>query len=196
MKNQNQFVYSVVTSEAIRQFEDDQKKELGRKLKKIYQLKVSLIGISRDTWRRVLIPNGLNFAEFHEVIQCLFEWKNIHYYEFEAKKQIITLEERNGLGTAKLVDRTLIDAYIEKNEKLKYTYDFHEEWVHEILIEDIFTRRDAKTLQYKKFPVCTEINQPAPLEETRKRIKYGRQTYTTINTKLRLLPCYQGLMQQ
>lgn len=194
MENQNQFVYSVVSSEMIQQSEDEKKKSSRRKPKKIYQLKIRIKDISRDTWRRVLIPSGLNFAELHDIIQCLFEWKNLHYYEFEVGTQIIALEERNGLGIAKLVDQTLIDPYIRKHAKIKYIYDFHDEWIHEILVEDIFTKRDIKYLNYKKFPICTQMNQSAPIEECRGRIKYGRQTFTNINTRLRLLPCYQGLM--
>lgn len=38
------------------------------------------------------------------------------------------------------------------------------------------------------------MKQPGPLEETRSRLKYGKQTFTSINTRLRLLPFYRGLM--
>lgn len=195
MENQKQFVYSVVNAEEEQQhLEEEQKKDIRRKPNKVYQVKIKLKDVSRDVWRRALIPNGLTFVELHEIIQRLFEWQDKHYYEFEAKGQTIALEVRNGLGLAKLVDQTLIDHYMEKGEKIQYIYDFREEWLHEILVEDIFTKREVRELTYKKFPVCTQMKQPGPLEETRSRLKYGKQTFTSINTRLRLLPFYRGLM--
>jgi hypothetical protein len=49
----------------------------------VYQLKVSLRGISPQIWRRVLVPADLPLYGLHRVIQIALGWEDYHLHAFK-----------------------------------------------------------------------------------------------------------------
>ena len=47
-----------------------------------YQLKITIEGSHPPIWRRVLIPDGISFADLDRVIEEIFGWEHAHLYEF------------------------------------------------------------------------------------------------------------------
>ena len=35
-----------------------------------------------EVWRRVIVPAGMTFARFHDVIQACFNWLDYHMFDF------------------------------------------------------------------------------------------------------------------
>lgn len=105
-----------------------------------YQLKITLQNTSPPVWRRIWIPCDMTFNDLHEAIQTLFGWLNYHLYGFairscntviicdESEKDIYTDE------TCVYMDTTL-ETYLKEGLKFLYTYDYGDNWVHQIVVE-------------------------------------------------------------
>lgn len=117
-------------------------------LKLTYQFKIKLRGISKPpVWRRVLVPANFTFSGFHAVIQEAFGWWNEHLYCFEDKpySRMLTIAEiheddRDNAPDYNARKFTLGEFYGEKLDskyKLCYVYDFGDDWIHDITLEDI-----------------------------------------------------------
>jgi hypothetical protein len=117
-------------------------------LKLTYQFKIKLRGISKPpVWRRVLVPANFTFSGFHAVIQEAFCWWNEHLYSFGDRpySRMLTIAEVQEDAWSADPDYdarvfTLGEFYGEKldpKHKLCYVYDFGDDWIHDIMLEDI-----------------------------------------------------------
>lgn len=115
-------------------------------LKLTYQFKIKLRGITKPpVWRRVLVPANFTFSGFHAVIQEAFGWWNEHLYCFGDKpySQSLYIAEENkedwyrpDYDARKFTLGELFgDGGIIK--KFCYVYDFGDDWIHDITLEDI-----------------------------------------------------------
>lgn len=49
---------------------------------KVYQLKVSLRGISPLIWRRLLVASSTTIAHLHAIFQVAMGWEDVHLHRF------------------------------------------------------------------------------------------------------------------
>jgi hypothetical protein len=129
---------------------------------KVYQLKISLMGIKPPVWRRVLVPSGINFLDLHRIIQTVMGWCDCHLFEFNIGNRQISLDDDSGIGDPPdfEADKTKINKYFEKGLKFKYIYDFGDYWRHNIIVEDIY--EGDKDEQY---PLCIKGKRQCPPED-------------------------------
>jgi len=121
----------------------------------IYQLKISIDGAKPPVWRRVLVASTLTFATLHHIIQILFDWDDYHLHEFRGKhgiykkREIIEKSLRDG-ETAKDESLYSLEQELKKEgDRLKYVYDFGDDWRHTILLEKILPHEEGK-----RYPRC------------------------------------------
>lgn len=130
-----------------------------QKKHKYYQIKVSIRDTHPPVWRRLLIPEGITFHELNAIIQLAFDWCGYHLYSFEVGATLheegIFIELPNidnwGFRETKNSKTIKIDRYFEEFKRMKFTYDFGDNWIHDILIEKII--EDDEKLKY---PICTK----------------------------------------
>jgi Plasmid pRiA4b ORF-3-like protein len=132
--------------------------------KKTFQLKISLKGAKPPIWRRVLVPNTLPLHQFHLVIQAAMGWTNSHLYsfdtgqgEFEYPDEEYEFDPNRTYDSSKAILGNMLG---EENDKISYTYDFGDNWEHQILLEKI--SEDQKL----NFPVCLKGKRNRPLEDS------------------------------
>jgi hypothetical protein len=103
----------------------------------VYQLKVTLEGVSPPVWRRLLIPGGYTLDRVHRAIQYGMGWHDCHLHSFEAAG--VQYGEPDPDGELALDDELdfRLDAVAAKGDRLRYTYDFGDWWEHEIEVEDV-----------------------------------------------------------
>lgn len=127
---------------------------------KYYEIKVSIRNTHPPVWRRLQIPEGITFHELNAIIQLAFDWCGYHAYNFEVgatmhdKGMFIELPELDdgwGYYETKNSKKEKIDKYFEKYKRLKYTYDFGDDWIHDIVIEKI-VETDIKLVK----PLCVK----------------------------------------
>ncbi len=106
-----------------------------------YQLKIRLLGTKPPVWRRVRVPGDLSLAELHHVIQIAMGWTDTHLHDFRVG------DVRYG-DPDQLSDGWLDDTRDERRarvaqvlpragDRLRYTYDFGDDWQHEVLVESV-----------------------------------------------------------
>lgn len=135
------------------------------------QLKITLRYSRPPIWRRVLVRPDSTFWELHSIIQDLFGWEDCHLHNFERawKRnddryffEVPHEDDFHEPMTGMHVPRDyyyderkekLADWLTEKHPVFWYTYDFGDDWEHEITLEkyvDIPTFAFAKYLGGKR----------------------------------------------
>jgi hypothetical protein len=111
----------------------------------IYQLKITLKEVSKPpVWRRVLVPAGVSLGLLHEVIRLAMGWDGGHLHMFShggsnygPMDPEFELDPDNDPDNEDEDEVLLDDLLEEPGERLSYTYDFGDDWVHEIRLEKV-----------------------------------------------------------
>lgn len=101
-----------------------------------YQLKITIKGSKPSIWRRVVVPKQITFYDLDDIIEEIFGWTHSHLFEFYIKSMGVRFtgapfqeEEDNA--------EECIDAWIREGAVFDYTYDFGDNWEHQIKVEKI-----------------------------------------------------------
>ncbi len=104
--------------------------------KRLYLLKIRLLDIEPEIWRRFVIPASITLDRLHDVIQIVMGWTDTHIHEFTIGKKRYTEypeSEEDGLVCGRY---RLGDLIKQKGRTFSYLYDFGDEWEHELTIEE------------------------------------------------------------
>jgi hypothetical protein len=110
----------------------------------IYQLKVTLEGVTPAIWRRFLVPGRISLAGLHLVLQTVMGWENDHLYKFQVGKRVIGGHPHSVLAPDSMFRRRpnedadtveLRSVAPRQGARLTYVYDFGDNWEHEVLVE-------------------------------------------------------------
>jgi hypothetical protein len=130
----------------------------------ILQVKIILLDVDPPIWRRVLVPASLTLRRLHETIQAAMGWLDQHLYEFQIgdRRYGTPNPEYNPMGSTVANDSAVkLSTLVEKGiDRIHYTYDFGDDWRHEIIIEDI--RPGEPDIDY---PVLVEGARHCPPED-------------------------------
>jgi hypothetical protein len=101
-----------------------------------YLLKIRLLDIEPEIWRRFVVPDSITLDRLHDVIQIVMGWKDYHLHEFTIGKKRYTEwpeYKDDGAEDGKYHLGNLIK---QKGRTFHYLYDFGDSWEHEIILED------------------------------------------------------------
>jgi len=129
-----------------------------RKAEEVIGLKVTLRGI-RPLWRRLEVPTRLSLGGLHDAIQAAMGWGGHHLYVFDVAGR--------SYGDPAMVDDVADDERLTVGGVLKagvrrftYTYDFGDDWEHEIIIEG-----KKAALGGRRYPACTAGKRNCPPDD-------------------------------
>jgi hypothetical protein len=125
----------------------------------VYQLKVGLRGAKPPIWRRLEVPADISLDRLHAVIQVAFDWDDSHLHVFETPYGSFGAPDAE-LGHRAESSVTLEQVAPDPRSKISYTYDFGDDWEHDILVEKAFVRDSAA-----RYPRCTGGRRAAPPED-------------------------------
>lgn len=125
----------------------------------IYQIKVSLRAARPPIWRRLEVPADVSLARLHELIQVAFDWTDSHLHVFETPYGSFGRPDAD-LGHRAASRITLEQVAPAAGDKLRYTYDFGDDWEHDILVEKVLDR-DASVA----YPRCVGGRRAGPPED-------------------------------
>ena len=133
----------------------------------VYQLKITLKEIEPPIWRQILVPQDITFYKLHKIIQAAFGWLDYHLFEFRFDDVVVHIpdpeyapDELHG-GIKELnAKRTKIDDLFVERKKCIYTYDFGDNWEHEVVLEKILPAEEGQ-----HYPLCIAGARHRPPED-------------------------------
>ncbi len=128
----------------------------------VHRVKVSLYGAKPPVWRRLEIPSAMPLNLVHAALQIAFDWHGYHLHAFEtvcgefgSPDQDDDWAERQDETTAMLVQ--VAEA---ERAKVVYSYDFGDDWRHDIVVEKIIPAEPGVA-----YPRCTGGRRDGPPED-------------------------------
>lgn len=128
----------------------------------VHRVKVSLYGAKPPVWRRLEIPSAMPLSLVHAVLQVAFAWHGYHLHAFEtacgefgSPDQDDDWAERQDEATA-----TLAQVAGTERAKVVYSYDFGDDWRHDIVVEKIVPAEQGVA-----YPRCTAGRRDGPPED-------------------------------
>ena len=103
---------------------------------KVYLLKIKLLGIEPEIWRRFIVPGNISLDRMHDVIQIVMGWTDSHLHEFTINKKRYTENPETKEEGTDENGRQLLNLVEKDGASFKYFYDFGDGWEHEVTIED------------------------------------------------------------
>jgi len=102
----------------------------------VYQFHILLLKISPAIWRLVLVPSDQNLADFHDTIQILMGWDDMHLHRFLIHRKAYGMARDGGLWFSDNPKQVPISSlHLRPKERFLYEYDFHAFWQHQIRLE-------------------------------------------------------------
>lgn len=103
----------------------------------VVQLVVTIEDLHLPVWRRLRVPGGYDLHRMHSVIQAAFDWQDEHHHMFEVGgTRVGDPDAWEEVPPGSVVDeRTVFIGEFEVEDRITYTYDFGDNWVHSIVIE-------------------------------------------------------------
>jgi hypothetical protein len=128
----------------------------------VHRVKVSLYGAKPPVWRRLEIPSSMPLNLVHALLQIAFDWHDYHLHVFEtvcgefgSPDQADDWADRQDEATA-----TLAQVAGAEQAKVVYSYDFGDDWRHDIVVEKIIPAEPEVA-----YPRCTGGRRDAPPED-------------------------------
>jgi hypothetical protein len=125
----------------------------------VLSVKVTLRGTKPPIWRRLLLPGALTLADLHEAIQAAMGWKGGHLHAFDI--------DGRQYGDPRAVDDVANESRLTLNGVLKsgvtrfrYSYDFGDDWEHEVVVEKTLPAEAVKSV-----PACIAGKRNCPPED-------------------------------
>lgn len=125
-----------------------------------FQLKITLQGSKPPIWRRVQVAD-CTLDKLHHIIQTAMGWYNCHLHVFEWNDLVFAhpeaeLDEDCYDETQVYLGQLVVDGC----KKLRYSYDFGDDWQHTITVEKTYTPKPGDRL-----PLCVKGVGACPPED-------------------------------
>jgi hypothetical protein len=118
----------------------------------IVQIKVKLLGVTKPPlWRRLQLRADARLDQLHEILQAALGWENHHLHVFSFGDEEFGIPDRE-LGFSDERQVTLGEL-IDLGARFRYTYDFGDDWEHEIVVDDLL---DADPDTHYPVPVAAK----------------------------------------
>jgi hypothetical protein len=102
----------------------------------IVQIKIKLLGVTKPpVWRRVQLRADTRLDQLHEILQAALGWQNYHMHVFSFGEEGFGVPDpERGFSDERQVT---LGELIDLGARFRYTYDFGDDWEHEIVVEDL-----------------------------------------------------------
>jgi len=103
-----------------------------------WRVTITIADITPPIWRTLLIPESLNFAQIHEVLQADFGWTDSHLHRFNIGGVLVgapELDDFTHMFEAEDLRLRDLALYPFADPKILYEYDLGDSWRHWIVFE-------------------------------------------------------------
>jgi hypothetical protein len=135
----------------------------------VLQVKIKLLGVSKPpVWRRLLVPGEIRLDQLHGVIQVAMGWSDYHMHMFSTGAGEYGVPDPE-LGFLDERRTTLSRLLPEPGDRIRYTYDFGDDWEHEITLETVLGAHPEQL-----YPTCVAGKGACPPEDCGSAWGYAR----------------------
>jgi hypothetical protein len=135
--------------------------------KHIFVLRISLKGITPQIWRSVQVPGSFTLGDLHYVIQDAMGWDDAHLHQFEINAVRYGPKGELDFSNFDMEDEddyTLDDLGLVEKQRFFYTYDFEDDWIHQILVSKILPS-EGFSQEDQQYPRCLKGKRACPPED-------------------------------
>jgi hypothetical protein len=125
----------------------------------VYQLKITLAEIKPPIWRRVHVKD-CSLSKLHQVIQAAMGWTNTHLWAFDIDGVDYGDDPEGEMDPSSARKAKLGKFVAEGVKKLRYIYDFGDNWEHIIQVEKVLNADPSL-----KYPRCVDGQRARPPED-------------------------------
>lgn len=125
----------------------------------VHRMKITLRGSKPPIWRRLEVPSEITLQELHAVIQAAFGWQDHHMWVFESGSGAYGLPDPE-LGHRSAASKKLSGVAPGPGARLRYTYDFGDDWEHDVAVEDVLAPEPGMS-----YPRCVTGRRATPPED-------------------------------
>lgn len=127
----------------------------------ILQLKITLKGTKPPIWRRIQVESSNTLGDLHSILQIVIGWTDSHMHAFEGPfgtygrpmpGDFMEIEDEE--------QAKLVDVLGEVKSRLRYDYDFGDNWEHDVVVEKIVAPESGVT-----YPRCIAGKRNCPPED-------------------------------
>ena len=104
----------------------------------VYQVKITLLGVSPPIWRRFLVRSDVTLPRLHRILQDVMGWTDSHLHE------LIVGGQSYGMPDPDYPDDMHDERWVrlsrlamDKGAELRYIYDFGDFWEHCLVVEEV-----------------------------------------------------------
>ncbi len=130
----------------------------------IYQLKVELQGAKPPIWRRIQVPGNITLDRLHTVLQICMDWEDLHLHQFLIDRTCYSIPAEDDLWQTSRPKNeahyTLHELADKIQPQFQYIYDFGDDWIHQITVEEVLPAGKGKP-----YPVLLAGQRACPLED-------------------------------
>ena len=106
-----------------------------------FRFKVTLCDVTPPIWRQFDLLRDATFQDLHETIQDACGWTDSHLFSFSepGKRGLLIAESSDGDEVdGPVAEDVPLSKYFKKvGQRCVYTYDFGDNWVHDVVCEKI-----------------------------------------------------------
>ena len=121
--------------------------------------RIDLVLMPEPVWRRILVPGFYSFWDLHVAIQDAMGWRDRHLHQFtlddprNGDRIRFGIPDQSGFhGAHELLagwEFPVLQYFAKDAPPALYTYDFGDDWQHEVVLEDVLAPYDTARL-----PLC------------------------------------------
>jgi Plasmid pRiA4b ORF-3-like protein len=128
----------------------------------VHRVKVSLYGAKPPIWRRLELPSAMPLNLVHAVLQVAFGWYGYHLHAFETVCGEFGSPDDDDDWAERQDEAVATLAQVAEAERAKvvYSYDFGDDWRHDIVVEKIIAAEPGVA-----YPRCTGGRRGGPPED-------------------------------
>lgn len=128
-------------------------------LRSVHRLKITLSGSKPPIWRRLEVPSTITLERLHQIIQQAFGWAGYHLWVFETPYGEYGVPDPE-LGHGSAAAKKLDDVASRAGDRIRYTYDFGDDWDHDVRLEAVLTAEPGIS-----YPRCVAGRRACPPED-------------------------------
>jgi hypothetical protein len=106
---------------------------------RLYLLHVQLADIEPPIWRRLAVPGPRTLHALHGILQAAMPWQDYHLYQFEIGGTRYEDPNPDDRDSSVPDPRafTLDQLDLVQGSRFQYTYDFGDDWLHDLTVEGV-----------------------------------------------------------